>query len=128
MTIAGWVIFGIAVVIIVIMTIVLTGYENKKRKAMAWAIAVVLIVAVFFGFRWYFTSTASGQRKMNDQKSNLQNGINRIVTVYTADGNIIAQYEGKIDLEADTSYVKFDLDGKRYIYYNCFVETIADIQ
>ena len=24
-------------------------------------------------------------------------------------------------------YVKFDFNGKRYIYYNCFVESIADI-
>lgn len=27
----------------------------------------------------------------------------------------------------DGEYVKFDFDGKRYIYYNCFVESIADI-
>ena len=24
-------------------------------------------------------------------------------------------------------YVKFDYNGNRYIYYNCFVESIADI-
>lgn len=27
----------------------------------------------------------------------------------------------------DGGYVKFDFNGKRYIYYNCFVESIADI-
>ncbi len=32
-----------------------------------------------------------------------------------------------IDIETnDGGYVKFDFDGKRYIYYNCFVETIAE--
>lgn len=40
----------------------------------------------------------------------------------------LATYEGKIDIETnDGGYVKFDFDGKRYIYYNCFVESIADI-
>lgn len=49
-------------------------------------------------------------------------------TVYTADGKELATYKGKIDLRTnDGEYVKFDFDGKRYIYYNCFVESIADI-
>lgn len=53
--------------------------------------------------------------------------MNRIINVYTADGKIIASYEGRIDIETnDGGYVKFDYDGKRYVYYNCFVETIAD--
>lgn len=52
----------------------------------------------------------------------------RSITVYTADGEVIATYSGKIDIDTnDGGYVKFDLDGKRYIYYNCFVESIADI-
>lgn len=40
----------------------------------------------------------------------------------------LATYEGKIDIDTnDGGYVKFDFNGKRYIYYNCFVESIADI-
>ena len=66
---------------------------------------------------------------MIDQRSNLSNGLDRVVTVYTADGNVIAQDEGKIDIEAnDGGYIKFDFEGKRYMYYNCFVESIADIE
>ena len=62
-----------------------------------------------------------------DVKSDLNGGLNRIINVYTADGKIIASYEGRIDIETnDGGYVKFDYDGKRYVYYNCFVETIAD--
>lgn len=57
----------------------------------------------------------------------MNGGLNRIINVYTADGKIIASYEGRIDIETnDGGYVKFDYDGKRYVYYNCFVETIAD--
>lgn len=62
-----------------------------------------------------------------DVKSDLNGGLNRIINVYSADGKIIASYEGRIDIKSLTSgAVKFDYDGKRYIYYNCFVETIAD--
>lgn len=65
---------------------------------------------------------------MVDQRSNMQNGLERTVTVYTASGDVIAKYEGLIDLEANEGgYVKFDFEGKRYVYYNCFVESIADI-
>ena len=83
---------------------------------------------MLFAMLWYYGNTASGQRALIDQKSELNNGIERTVTVYTADGNIIAQYNGHIDIEVnDGGYIKFDFEGKRYIYYNCFVETIANI-
>ena len=73
------------------------------------------------------TSCASMSRLCTDMKSDICGGLNRTVTVYTANGDILAQYQGKIDIETNAGgYVKFDLDGKRYIYYNCFVETIAD--
>lgn len=70
---------------------------------------------------------ASMDRLGTDIKSDMNGGLNRIINVYTADGKILASYEGKIDIETnDGGYVKFDYDGKRYVYYNCFVETIAD--
>lgn len=73
------------------------------------------------------TGCASMSRSWTDFKSDLNGGLNRTITVYTANGDIIAQYQGKIDIATnDGGYVKFDFNGKRYIYYNCFVETIAD--
>lgn len=70
---------------------------------------------------------ASVDRWGTDVKSDLNGGLNRIINVYTADGKILASYKGRIDIEInDGGYVKFDYDGKRYVYYNCFVETIAD--
>ena len=70
---------------------------------------------------------ASMDRLGTDIKSDMNGGLDRIINVYTADGKIIASYEGRIDIETnDGGYVKFDYDGKRYVYYNCFVETIAD--
>lgn len=58
----------------------------------------------------------------------MNNGIERTVVVYTADGDELARYEGKIDIESnDGGYIKFDYNGKRYMYYNCFVESVAEL-
>ena len=90
--------------------------------------AIACTIIAIGGGIYYFGYTASGSRYMVDTKSELMNGLDRTITVYTADGQILAQYQGKIDLQANEGgYVKFDFEGKRYIYYNCFVETIANI-
>lgn len=102
--------------------------SDGNPKALFFTAIVCIIIAIVGGI-YYFGYTASGSRYMVDTKSELMNGLDRTVTVYTADGQILAQYEGKIDLQANEGgYVKFDFDGKRYIYYNCFVETIANIR
>lgn len=133
MTIAGWVMFAFLSLAIIGGAFLLYMYlwENTKESIAALIsiiIGIALILALFLGMRWYFNSTASGQRALVDERSNLNNGIERVINVYTADGNKIATYEGKIDIDMnDGGYVKFDFEGKRYIYYNCFIETIANI-
>lgn len=88
----------------------------------------IVVVAVIFGVGYlYQNKTASGQRELTDYRSEFQNGLERTLTVYTADGTILKQYEGKFDIANEDGYVKFDWNGKRYIYYNCYVETIADL-
>ena len=130
MTILGWVGFGFALITAVIVASVVSYCsEQTKTKIIAAIIAAIFVLAVFGGEMWYFNSTASGRRSLVDERSNLTNGLDRTVTVYTADGSVIAQYSGRIDLEEkEGGYVKFDFDGKRYIYYNCFVESVADIE
>ena len=92
------------------------------KRIIAVILTFIVIVACFSG------CTASGKRALVDLKSAWGNGLDRTINVYTADGKLLATYSGKIDLEInDGGYVKFDLNGKRYIYYNCFVESIADI-
>lgn len=71
---------------------------------------------------------ASFDRACVNIKSDLNNGLEREINVYTADGELLAHYEGKIDIApSEGGCVKFDFEGKRYIYYNCFVETIAEV-
>ena len=130
MTIAGWIIAGLVLIGTVGMAIgVSLDNGSVPEKIVVWVIVVCINLAAFGGLFWYFNNTASGQRQMIDQRSNLSNGLDRVVTVYTANGDVIAQYEGQIDIEAnDGGYIKFDFEGKRYMYYNCFVESVADIE
>lgn len=91
-----------------------------KKKIFAVVLGLTLCIGI--------TGCASWDRAVTDMKSDVNGGMQRTITVYTADDKELATYEGKIDIKTnDGEYVKFDFDGKRYIYYNCFVESIADI-
>ncbi len=91
-----------------------------KRKI----IAIVLIASFTLGM----TGCVSWNRMVTDVKSDFAGGMQRTIKVYTANGDLLAEYEGKIDIESnDGGYIKFDYNGKRYIYYNCFVESISNI-
>ena len=88
-------------------------------------IAIGMVILLTLGM----TGCAWWDRFMVDLESDINGGMQRQIKIYTADGDLIAAYEGKIDIESnDGGYVKFDYEGKRYIYYNCFVESIADIE
>ena len=131
MTIGGWIIYFLILALIALFVWLLAfdGCCTSRTKTFTVVIAVTIALLLLIGMHWFFANTASGQRMLIDERSELGQGIERVVTVYTADGKILAQYEGKIDLEQnDGGYVKFDFDGKRYIYYNCFVESIADTE
>lgn len=129
MTIGGWIIFAISAITIAGLTVIMVAcWESIPGKILAAVLGVVIIIAILLGMFWWFNNTASGQRALTDQKSELANGLERVVRVYTANGDIIAEYEGIIDIEGnDGGYVLFDYQGKRYTYYNCFVESIAEI-
>lgn len=129
MTIVGWVVFAIIAGCLILGAICgAVLCENIAARIMVPILCALATIGLLVGMLWYFGNTASGQRAMVDQQSDLGNGLNRIIRVYTADGDIIAEFEGKIDIEGnDGGYVLFDYEGKRYTYYNCFVESIAEI-
>lgn len=61
------------------------------------------------------------ERTTKDFKS-ANTGLKRRITVYSLDGKELRSYKGIIDIESkENNTVKFDLDGKRYIFYNCSV-------
>lgn len=138
MTIAGWILFIILAVVVaaVVLLLVVGIYEqfnfqfNGLLVGAIWIIvSAALIIGLYAGFNWYFTNTASGRRAMVNQQSEINNGLERTINIYTADGDLLATYTGKIDIESKKGgYLLFDFEGKRYTYYNCFIESIADIE
>lgn len=130
MTIGGWIAFSV-LAILFLGGGIFSGMacETDSGKVIGAVSGVVLTIILLVGMLWYYGNTASGRRAIVDQKSELNNGLERTVTVYTADGKILAQYTGEIDIEGnDGGYVLFDFDEKRYTYYNCFVESVAEIE
>lgn len=129
MTIVGWISFAIfALLFLGAGVFAIVVCKTTAGKILGAVVSVLLTVILLVGMLWYFGNTASGKRALVDQKSELNNGLSRTVTVYTADGRVLAQYTGEIDIEGnDGGYVLFDFEGKRYTYYNCFVESVANI-
>lgn len=123
MPISGWI--GCIIISVIIGGVILIVVQKSEVSIILAILAIVLVFGIGF---WYYNNTASGIRARTDERAELQNGLDRTITIYTADGTILKQYEGKIDIEQNQDYIKFDWQGKRYIYYNCYVETIADLE
>lgn len=117
MTISG-IIFGVTISLcLLIGTICLLWNRSPVATVI---VAIVLIAALWTGLFWYFNNTASGARAIKDQQSNFNNGIERHIVVKDYSGGIIAEYEGKMDIETNNeNYILFDdEEGKRHIIYN----------
>lgn len=95
--------------------------KSRKRKIVMLVIEVVLIGGLIIGCGLYNTHTESGKRALKSWDSEKSGGLNRTVTVYDVQGNEIAKYQGKFDVEESQNEgvvkIKFDVDGKRHIIY-----------
>ncbi len=119
MTICGIVLLIIiAIVALVCAICVSSGYRSTSAKAICYIVAVAAIVITFAIQMWYYHSTESGKRAMKSQESNLNAGIERSVSVYDVDGDLIKKYEGRFDVDYDSNRIIFDDEhGKRHIIY-----------
>ena len=119
MTIGGW--FGFLCVVLVI--VLLGGLcffasETTSGRALSLAVSIAGIVITFGAMLFYYNATASGKRAFKSQKSELENGIERVVTVYDMEGDVIKQYDGKFDITYDNDRILFDDEqGKRHVIY-----------
>lgn len=106
--------------------------ELDKTMRVKYIVAVLLAAVVLCalllsgcsGEDDSISGCASCQRSCKNCQSEMTGGLNRTVNVYAYDGTLIATYTGRVDIEDNETKVLFDLDGKRYIYYNAIVEII----
>lgn len=91
-----------------------------KKRIIRIVVFALLIVSLFM-----FGGCASCSRSLKSCSSDISGGLYRTINVYSLDGKLLATYEGKIDIDNnENGSVMFDLDGKRYVYYNAIVEII----
>lgn len=131
-TLGDFVGFGIMLIIVIIISFgILVFSEKWKCAIIAFIIGVIVIGGIGGVTYWMNTHTASGAREIKDFQSELNNGINREVTITAEDGRQIFYYEGRVDIESnhEDNYIKFESEeGKRYIVYYGVQDTITIIE
>ena len=88
-----------------------------KKVAIACAATFGVCVAIF-----NTTGCASCSRTMKSIGSDFDGGLDRTVTLYDYNGNVLDQWSGKFDLSSSEEEIYFDdQDGKRVIIHGGIV-------
>lgn len=128
-TIGNYVFLGfLAIVLIAISISICVCTDSVAFGISSGIISIAIFIGAIFGINWYNTSTASGIRAYKDYQSNIDNGIEREITITAEDGREIFHYKGKVDVESDhtDNYIKFESEeGKRYMIYYGITDTIV---
>lgn len=122
-----------AAIIIAIIVIIAAMNWNRASGYIKFItiIASILVAAIVIGgICWWSFGTEAGKRAYKDQQSNIAGGLERIIQVFDVNGDLIKEYSGKFDIEADagTNYILFDDEyGKRHmIFYTTGTVTIDE--
>lgn len=78
-----------------------------KKRIVAIVMCLILVLSL--------TGCASWQRAMKSFGSDISGGLDRTVTVYSYNGEILGQWSGKFDVSETNTETFFDLNGKRVI-------------
>lgn len=82
-----------------------------KKKLLAGILLAGLSLATLTG------CGESWERTKKNLESEYGGGLERVLTVYDANGNMIKRYEGKFDIESKGDKIKFINNGKVVIIY-----------
>ena len=118
----------LAFTLIAISIVIGIDFESIALGIGSGIVSIAIFIGAIFGINWYNTSTASGIRAYKDYQSNMNNGIEREITITAEDGREIFHYKGKVDVESDheDNYIKFESEeGKWYLIYYGITDTIV---
>lgn len=112
-------------IILVAVAILCVGWIFERPGLI---IASVLLLVLLGGASWYLNATEPGQRLQKSWQSETGDGLQRTITVYDVQGDIIKTYTGKFDVDYDANRIIFDDGhGKRHmIYYTTGTVTIDE--
>lgn len=119
MTLGAWIVFLFIFVTLFVFCGVLGHlFADSIGSIIGVLIGIILSGIILVGMLWYYNNTAAGARAYKTQESNFNMGINRKVTVYDMEGDVIKEYTGKFDIEYDDDRILFDDEyGLRHIIY-----------
>lgn len=108
------------------------SYDDSSKVLSIGLLVTALVVVLFLvGGSWYYNNTASGARALKEQQSNLNNGLNREITIIAADGREVFHYKGRCDIETDheDNYILFEgEDGLRRMIYYGVTDTVLILE
>ena len=133
LTIGEWLFVGIVLLGGIMLTIWLYASECAGWALITLAATIIICIASVVGLSWKNTNTADGIRAYKDYTSNLNNGLNREITITAEDGREIFHYEGKVDIETkhdgNANYILFESEeGRRYVIYYGIQDTVLIIE
>ena len=127
-TIGNYIFLGLLIATLLAISIMIGICTDSVALSVSSSIiSIAIFIGASVGINWYNTSTASGSRAYKDYQSNIDNGIEREITITAEDGREIFHYKGKVDVESDhtDNYIKFESEeGKRYMIYYGITDTI----
>ena len=84
-----------------------------KKKIAVFALLAAMVLSLAGCARW--------SRAWKSFGSDVAGGLNRTVTVYSYDGDVLGQWSGKFDVSESENETFFDIDGKRVIIQNAII-------
>ena len=102
--------------------------KSKFRKIVMTGISASIAVGVGVG-TYALTQTAACGRMSKTLQSSMDNGLLRVVYVYSTDGELVAEYAGKFDVDADEERIVFDDENnqRHMIYYGSGTIVVDEI-
>lgn len=99
-----------------------------KKPIIRNAIRIIAILALLAISLAICSCSESCGRFCKDCTSDYGGGLNRTVKVYDLNGNLVAEYSGRFDIETNQdSYILWDDElGKRHIIYYTTFNVIID--
>lgn len=91
--------------------------NDTLKTVIKWIVGILIVIGLpLFGIAGCMNMTQSGKRTIKSIGSDWTGGLERTVTVYDYNGEVIKQWEGKFDLQENDQEIYFDdQNGKRVI-------------